>query len=64
VYSRTVALSPLAVLIAVLIGASLAGILGAIAAIPVAGIIQVLLRDWLATRRGAAPGPTTPAPEP
>jgi predicted PurR-regulated permease PerM len=64
VYSRTVALSPLAVLLAVLIGASLAGILGAIAAIPVAGIIQVLLRDWLATRRGAAPGPATPAAEP
>jgi predicted PurR-regulated permease PerM len=64
VYSRTVALSPLAVLIAVLIGASLAGILGAIAAIPVAGMIQVLLRDWLATRRGRPPGPATPAAEP
>ena len=64
VYSRTVALSPLAVLIAVLIGASLAGILGAIAAIPVAGMIQVLLRDWLATRRGAMPGPPAPAAEP
>jgi predicted PurR-regulated permease PerM len=51
VYSRTVALSPLAVLIAVLIGAALGGILGAIAAIPVAGTIQVLLRDWLAMRR-------------
>jgi predicted PurR-regulated permease PerM len=64
VYSRTVALSPLAVLMAVLIGASLAGILGAIAAIPVAGIIQVLLRDWLAVRRGVPPGPGAPAPEP
>jgi predicted PurR-regulated permease PerM len=64
VYSRTVALSPLAVLLAVLIGASLAGILGAIAAIPVAGMIQVLLRDWLATRRRAAPGPAAPAAEP
>ena len=63
VYSRTVALSPLAVLIAVLIGASLAGILGAIAAIPVAGMVQVLLRDWLAVRRGSA-GPVAPAPEP
>jgi predicted PurR-regulated permease PerM len=63
VYSRTVALSPLAVLIAVLIGASLAGILGAIAAIPVAGTVQVLLRDWLASRR-APPGPGAPAPEP
>ena len=51
VYSRTVALSPLAVLIAVLIGASLGGILGAIAAIPVSGAIQVVLRDLLAERR-------------
>jgi predicted PurR-regulated permease PerM len=51
VYSRTVQLSPLAILIAVLIGAKLAGILGALAAIPVAGTIQVLLLAWLADRR-------------
>jgi predicted PurR-regulated permease PerM len=50
VYSRTVQLSPLAILIAVLIGASLGGILGALAAIPVAGGLQVLVRDWLANR--------------
>src|SRR6266516_2327847 len=37
VYGRTVQLSPLAVLISVLIGAELAGVLGALAAIPVAG---------------------------
>ena len=37
VYGRTVRLSPLAVLIAVLIGAELAGVIGALAAIPVAG---------------------------
>jgi predicted PurR-regulated permease PerM len=47
IYGRTVQLSPLAVLIAVLIGAELAGVLGALAAIPVAGAIQVLIRDWL-----------------
>jgi predicted PurR-regulated permease PerM len=52
VYGRTVQLSPLAVLIAVLIGAELAGVIGALAAIPVAGTIQVVLRDWLAHRRG------------
>jgi predicted PurR-regulated permease PerM len=46
IYGRTVQLSPLAVLIAVLIGAELAGILGALAAIPVAGSIQVLILDW------------------
>jgi predicted PurR-regulated permease PerM len=51
VYGRTVQLSPLVVLIAVLLGASIAGILGALAAIPVAGSIQVILRDVFATRR-------------
>src|SRR6185436_597440 len=51
IYGRTVQLSPLAVLIAVLIGAELAGILGALAAIPVAGTIQVILRDQLSSRR-------------
>jgi predicted PurR-regulated permease PerM len=52
VYGRTVQLSPLAVLIAVLIGAELAGVLGALAAIPVAGAIQVVLVDWWKHRRG------------
>src|SRR5207237_2023045 len=37
VYGRTVQLSPLLVLISVLIGAELAGILGALGAIPIAG---------------------------
>ena len=64
VYSRTVALSPLAILIAVLIGASLAGVLGALGAIPIAGSIQVILTDVIEQRRArvaaAAPGePTT-----
>lgn len=51
VYGRTVQLSPLAVLIAVLIGAELAGVIGALAAIPAAGTLQVILLDWLAHRR-------------
>ena len=51
VYGRTVQLSPLAVLISILIGAELAGILGALGAIPVAGSIQVLVNDWLAHHR-------------
>ena len=54
VYSRTVQLSPLAILISVLIGAKIAGILGALAAIPVAGTIQVLLLAWLIERRRAS----------
>jgi predicted PurR-regulated permease PerM len=60
VYGRTVQLSPLVVLIAVLIGAELAGILGALGAIPVAGAIQVIVVDQLRHRRekrpDAAPG--------
>jgi len=55
IYGRTVQLSPLAVLISILIGAELAGILGALAAIPVAGSIQVILLDWLRDRRERAP---------
>ncbi len=51
IYGRTVQLSPLVVLISVLVGAELAGVLGALAAIPVAGSIQVVVRDALAHRR-------------
>ena len=54
IYGRTVQLSPLAVLISVLIGAKLAGILGALGAIPVAGSIQVLILDWLRHRHERA----------
>jgi predicted PurR-regulated permease PerM len=54
VYGRTVQLSPLAVLISVLVGAEVAGILGALMAIPIAGSIQVLLRDWRSHRPSAA----------
>jgi predicted PurR-regulated permease PerM len=59
VYSRTVQLSPLAVLISVLIGAELAGVLGALAAIPVAGTLQVLLLAWLEDRRTRRSSPAT-----
>jgi predicted PurR-regulated permease PerM len=51
VYGRTVQLSPLVVLIAVLVGAELAGIIGALGAIPVAGAIQVIVVDQLQHRR-------------
>jgi predicted PurR-regulated permease PerM len=51
VYGRTVQLSPLVVLIAILIGTEVAGVLGALGAIPVAGTLQILLNDWLVHRR-------------
>jgi predicted PurR-regulated permease PerM len=59
VYSRTVQLSPLVILIAVLIGAQLAGVLGALAAIPIAGTLQVLLLAWLEDRRKRHAAPAT-----
>jgi predicted PurR-regulated permease PerM len=59
VYGRTVQLSPLVVLISVLIGAELAGVLGALAAIPVAGSLQVILVDWLRHRSGQEPAAAT-----
>jgi predicted PurR-regulated permease PerM len=55
VYGRTVALSPLAVLISVLVGAEVAGVLGALGAIPVAGAIQIVLSDWRDRRRASSP---------
>lgn len=58
ILSRTVKLNPLAVLVSILVGVELAGILGALLAIPVAGIVQVILRDVWSHRRGR------PKPEP
>ncbi len=52
IFARTVKLNPLAVLISILVGVELAGILGALLAIPIAGIIQVILRDAWDSRRG------------
>ncbi|HUF01682.1 MAG TPA: AI-2E family transporter [Gaiellaceae bacterium] len=51
VYGRTVQLSPLVVLCAVLVGAQLAGIIGALIAIPVAGSLLAVGREILQFRR-------------
>jgi predicted PurR-regulated permease PerM len=64
IYGRTVQLSALAVLVSVLVGAELAGILGALAAIPVAGSLQVLIRDQLAYRRSSMPVASMAAGDP
>jgi predicted PurR-regulated permease PerM len=52
VMSRTVKLNPLAVLVAVIVGVQLAGLVGALLAIPVAGALQVVVRDVWDERRG------------
>jgi predicted PurR-regulated permease PerM len=61
IYGRTVQLSPLVVLVSVLIGADLAGVLGALAAIPVAGIIQANGREFHGGSRDTPPE-ATPQP--
>jgi len=59
IFSRTVQLNPLTVLIAILIAVELAGLLGALLAIPIAAMIQIILRDLWARHRGRLkPGPT------
>ena len=50
IYGRTIELSPLAVLVTVVIGTGLAGLMGAIAAIPVAGAIQAAITELAAAR--------------
>jgi predicted PurR-regulated permease PerM len=58
IMSRTVQLSALTVLVSVLIGVELFGFLGALLAIPVAGVISVISRDLYDSYRGH------PKPEP
>ena len=48
VYGRAVQVHPLIVILAILIGSALAGILGALVAIPVAASIQSVVRDYWA----------------
>jgi predicted PurR-regulated permease PerM len=50
VYGRTVELSGLGVLLAVLVGSALLGLLGALLAIPIGAAIQVVARDLLDAR--------------
>ena len=60
ILSRTVKLNPLTVLVAILVFVELAGVLGALLAIPFAGIVQVIIRDvWDHRRGGLKSEPTT-----
>lgn len=66
IYRRTVALHPLLVLVAVLIGGSQLGVLGALLAIPVAAGVQIFVKDWWQARRAriAITGPNQDRPPP
>ena len=64
VYGRAVALHPLYVIVAILIGASLLGILGALIAIPAAAAVQAAVRDIWRHRAQTAPDGDGAAPVP
>ena len=59
IYKRTMRLHPLLAIVAVLVGASLLGILGALVAIPVAATIQIAVKDVWVARQGTAADPGT-----
>jgi predicted PurR-regulated permease PerM len=52
VYGRAVQLHPLIVIVAILIGAALLGVLGALVAIPAAAAVQAVIRDFWRFRQG------------
>jgi predicted PurR-regulated permease PerM len=60
IQKRAVSVEPFVVLVAVLFGATLFGIIGALLAIPAAASIQIAIREWMAYRREVveAPPPT------
>ena len=61
VYGRTIQLNPFIVLLSVIVGVELAGFMGALFALPVAGSIQVLINYALEERRHHhAPVPVEP----
>ena len=75
IYKRTVEVHPLVVIVAILVGGSLLGVLGALVAIPIAATIQSILKDLYTYRRAdqerrgeppapppAAAGPAPPTP--
>ena len=66
IYRHTVAVHPLLVLVAVLIGGSRLGVLGALLAIPVVAGLQILVKDIWRNRRAAiaVTGPDAERPPP
>jgi predicted PurR-regulated permease PerM len=62
VLKQTTNLHPVVVLLAVLLGAELAGIWGVLAAIPIAGVAQFMLREWMAPHLAADSPPAVDEP--
>lgn len=61
IYSRALTLSPLAVLVAFVTGTEVAGIFGAIVSIPIAGAIEVIVREIVSEREAVRESAVLPA---
>jgi predicted PurR-regulated permease PerM len=61
IQNRAVGVHPFGVIVAVLFGAELLGIPGALLAVPVAASIQILIQDWWRWRTEQRAATTTPA---
>lgn len=64
IQKRTVNVSPFVTIVAVLLGGTLLGILGALLAIPIAASVQILIQEWWAARQKSQlppPGEEGPA---
>jgi predicted PurR-regulated permease PerM len=72
IQKRTVNVQPFITIVAVLFGATLLGVIGALVAIPAAASIQILLREYVDVRTmsikpeedGDEPPPAAPPPAP
>jgi predicted PurR-regulated permease PerM len=64
IQKRTVHVHPFITIVAVLFGATLLGVLGALVAIPVAASIQILLREYVDLRTMSIKDPDEPDDEP
>ena len=64
IQERAVGVHPLGVIIAVLFASKLFGVAGALLAVPLAAMVQILVQDWWHYRRALQSPETTPPPPP
>jgi predicted PurR-regulated permease PerM len=62
IHRYTVQLNPFWIILAVLVGAQVLGFIGALMAIPMAGIVQVLVQEWWSWRQEGRRPPPPAAP--
>ena len=61
VYSRTISVDPITIIVVILLGATLFGLVGALVAVPIAAFVKLIYRDYYRESRWFR-GERTPAP--